>query len=176
VTSDCPLPACALSHSVGDALDDLRRHLPSGTDDLAVGLVAAFLGGETAAWPASRVGAAAEVLRHADALDTFGGLGPIRPPRDDAGRASFVQRTAPRRELLEAMVDAHPDDLWSRLQLGLLQHCEGSAEAAEALDAAADRLADLGLVPNLVADLRFHAGLARLRRLEGAGEADGNGG
>ena len=175
MTPDCPLPGCSLSHSAGDALDDLRRRLPGDTTDLAVGVLAAVLTGAVSGWPASLGGSAAEVLRHADALGTFGGLDAIRPPRDDAGRTAMVQRLAPRRVSLEADVAIDAGDLWSRLLLGLLGHCEGAPEAAEPLDAVADRLDDVGVVPNLVADLRFHAGLARLRRLEGAGEADGDG-
>jgi hypothetical protein len=175
VTSDCPLPDCCLPHSVVGAFDGLHARLPPGTTDVAVEVLAAFLTGATKAWPASLVALAVEVLRHADALGDFGGLEAIRPPRDDTGRAALVRRVAPGRELLEATVDADPEDLWSRLLLGLLEHCEGAAEAADPLETVAARLAELGVTPHLVADLRFHAGLARLRRLEGAGEADGDG-
>lgn len=121
---------------------------------------------------------AAAALVRESALGTvgIGGMGTIRPPRDDAERTAFVRRVAPVRSLLEQALDADPEDLWSRLLLGLLLHCEGSVDAADHLDAVTARLAAHGLVPELAADLRFHAGLARLRRLEGAGEADGDGG
>lgn len=104
------------------------------------------------------------------------GTGLIRPPRDDAERRAFVRWVGPRRRELAQAVRADPEDLRSRLLLGLLLHCEGSAEAAVHLEAVAARLAAQEVAPALVTELRFHAGLARLRRLEGAGEADGDGG
>ncbi|HEX9970246.1 MAG TPA: hypothetical protein VGB03_08910, partial [Acidimicrobiales bacterium] len=96
----------------------------------------------------------------------FAGVETLRFPRSPAEWERLAERLRPvRRHLVEA-VDGNPGDPLPTLLLGMLLCSEGDTSAAATLAAAVALLRERPEAEALAREVRFHAGLARLRLLE----------
>jgi hypothetical protein len=112
--------------------------------------------------PARAVAAAEDALVSAE----IAGPTAIRFPRTPAERARLVERLDRARPALVAAAEADPGAFLPALLLGVLLACQDDPAAGPHLTAALDHLAGRPELAELAADVRFHAGLARLRLLE----------
>jgi hypothetical protein len=97
----------------------------------------------------------------------------VRFPRSERDMARLTGGLDPVRTDLVAVVDSEPENPFAHLLLGLLLHCEEDPAAATHLSIALSALEqDPDRDANLLSELRFVSGLARLRLLE-PGSANG---